>query len=190
MPPWASPPSRRRHPIFKFRMPVRDPAICACAGPSPSATKIGFWTRASNSWRVSSRTRCASSKHAIRDWRPPLRELMPRASQRQSIAAETPSRAARSGLADNSAAFCSPTAEVLATGNRPQLVPLDLHPRSERHGCRRLCDDGPIHAGRQGTCASRRSCLVTRSTFGSSLFGGALAGVAADVTLRRAVALD
>src|ERR1700732_5207571 len=37
---------------------------------------------------------------------------------------------------------------------------------------------------------SRRSCLVTRSRFGSSLFGGALAVVAADVTLRRAVALD
>src|SRR5580692_2210915 len=37
---------------------------------------------------------------------------------------------------------------------------------------------------------SRRSCLVTRSTFGSSLFGGILAGVAADVTWRRAVALD
>jgi len=32
--------------------------------------------------------------------------------------------------------------------------------------------------------------LVTRSTFGSSLFGGALAAVAADVTWRRAVALD
>jgi hypothetical protein len=34
------------------------------------------------------------------------------------------------------------------------------------------------------------SCLVTRSTFGSSLFGGALAVAAADMTLRRAVALD
>jgi len=32
--------------------------------------------------------------------------------------------------------------------------------------------------------------LGTRSTFGSSLFGGTLAVVAADVTLRRAVALD
>ena len=35
-----------------------------------------------------------------------------------------------------------------------------------------------------------RSCLVTRSAFGSSLFNGVLAAAAADVTLRRAVALD
>src|SRR6202047_3265170 len=34
------------------------------------------------------------------------------------------------------------------------------------------------------------SCLVTRSTFGSSAFNGVFAVVAADVTLRRAVALD
>jgi hypothetical protein len=35
-----------------------------------------------------------------------------------------------------------------------------------------------------------RSCLVTRATFGWSLFGGTLAAAAADVTWRRAVALD
>jgi hypothetical protein len=46
---------------------------------------------------------------------------------------------------------------------------------------------GPLGLAQQ---CEHAHCLVTRPTFGSSAFNGVLAVAAADVTLRRAVALD